>query len=171
MMLAPAIGGSRKIPESFDQGLRGNHRRFPGAWRRRNDTSVTLTVSEASSPPGFAGWRRDAHGRCRRLASAVLGELLDQEIGEDLDALGPRSTGWRDPVDSSGWQRPIGHQSFQPAGDECVAQNEFWQDTDAIPAIRAGNIASPLFTRSGPDGRTVAVLPSLVKRQVSGVVV
>src|SRR5207302_1077061 len=40
-----------------------------------------------------------------------------------------------------------------------------------VPSIRAGNIASPLFTRSGPDGRTVAAFPFLVKRQVSGVIV
>src|SRR5258708_10759536 len=37
-----------------------------------------------------------------------------------------------------------------------------------VPAIRAGIIASPLFTPSGPDGRTLADLPSLIKRQVSG---
>jgi hypothetical protein len=41
-----------------------------------------------------------------------------------------------------------------------------------VPAMRAGIMASPLFTRSGPDGRTVAVFPFLcVKRQVSGVTV
>jgi hypothetical protein len=40
-----------------------------------------------------------------------------------------------------------------------------------VPAISAGSIASPLFTRSGPDGRTVADLPFLVKRQVSAVIV
>ena len=40
-----------------------------------------------------------------------------------------------------------------------------------VPAISAGSIASPLFTRSGPDGRTVADLPFLVKRQVSPVIV
>jgi hypothetical protein len=30
-----------------------------------------------------------------------------------------------------------------------------------VPAIRAGIMASPLFTRSGPDGRTVADFPFL----------
>ena len=47
---------------------------------------------------------------------------------------------------------------------------------DTLPAIwgpeLAGIMASRLFTRSGPNGRTVAVFPFLcVKRQVSGVTV
>src|SRR6266436_8204927 len=39
------------------------------------------------------------------------------------------------------------------------------------PAIKAGIMASPLLTRSGPDGRTLADFPFLcVKRQVSAAV-
>ena len=92
-----------------------------------------LTISEASSSLGFAGGRRHVRGRRRRSAFCVSGELFDQEIGEHLDPLGPRSTGRRDPVDCSGWQRPIVHQSFQPASSERVAQNEFWENADAGP--------------------------------------
>jgi hypothetical protein len=33
--------------------------------------------------------------------------------------------------------------------------------------MSAGIIASPLFTRSGPEGRTLVDLPPLVKRQTS----
>ena len=37
-----------------------------------------------------------------------------------------------------------------------------------VPAMSDGNSASPLFTRSGPTGRTLAVSPDLLrKRQVS----
>jgi hypothetical protein len=36
-----------------------------------------------------------------------------------------------------------------------------------VPAISAGIIASPLFTRSGPEGRTLADLLPFVKRQTS----
>jgi hypothetical protein len=39
-----------------------------------------------------------------------------------------------------------------------------------VPAISAGIMASPLFTRSGPDGRTLVDLPPLVKRQISVVI-
>jgi len=76
-----------------------------------------LTISEASLSLGFAGYRRHARGPRRRLAICVSGELFDQEIDEDLDPLGRRATGRRDPVDCSGWQRPI-VASIVPAGQQ-----------------------------------------------------
>jgi hypothetical protein len=101
------------------------------------------------------------------------GELLDQKIPEDLDPLGPRSTGRRDPVDGAGRERPIRQQSLQTAGSESVTQDELWQDADAGPANQGRQhrvtIIHPQRTR-WPHRRGFAVLgeaPSLRRYRVA----
>ena len=81
---------------------------------------------------------------------------------------GGSSRTWRDVIDRLGGKpRAIALDQRGWGGSVAsVAQNDFGQDA---PAIRAGIIASPLFVPSRPDGRTVADLPPLVKRQVSAV--
>lgn len=65
-------------------------------------------------------------------------------------------------------QRPFRQQDFEFLRRLGLAQDEFRQHAMPTPAIRLGNIASPLLTRSGPAGRTVAVSPFLPrKRQTS----
>ena len=77
----------------------------------------------------------------------------------------------RYPIDSAGRQtdQSGSNLSSRPAESASRKMNSGRAPRPA-PAIRADIIASPLFTRSGPDGRTVADLPSLVKRQVSATV-
>ena len=55
-----------------------------------------LTISEASSSLGFAGCRRHARGRRRRSAFLCRASFSTRKIGEDLDPIGPRATGWCD---------------------------------------------------------------------------
>ena len=78
-----------------------------------------------SSPLGLSHRPRHAHGRSSRSVLPVMGQLREQEIAEDFDSLWPRSARRHYPVDSAEWEGPIGQQSLQLAGSECVAHNEF----------------------------------------------
>jgi hypothetical protein len=144
----------------------------PVAYRRGPTPPTPRMIRSWCSARAHRARSRRLRSPCRS-ALRVAGELLEQEIGEDLDPLRSRAPGRRDPVDSTGWQRPIGQQSFQPAGGECIAQNEFGQDADTGPGNQGRQhrvtIIHPQRTR-WPHRRGFAVLgeaPSLRRYRVA----
>ena len=129
------LATSPKMPDTARQLRRhiiGSRRvRRPGGTLATSSLSCVSHGDRYGPARKHLGRPRAYHRDVRR--SVCLASFSTRKSARTSTRLGRGPPGRRDPVDCSGWQRPIGHQSFQPASSERVAQNEFWENADAGP--------------------------------------
>ena len=57
-------------------------------------------------------------------------ELLCEERAQQIDALGAKAAGWRDPVNRTGGKLPLGENRFETTLGERVTQKELRKNAE-----------------------------------------
>src|SRR5882724_4022169 len=79
-------------------------------------------------------------------------ELFCEERAEQIDALGSKAAGWRDPVNCTGWKLPFGEDQFETTLSERVTQKKLRKNAERQTGGQNGDHGIAVVCAQAPRG-------------------